>query len=553
MASWSWTILSWAAFGAVAVSSVDIVYVTDIEIFTYLTQLTADKLKAPCASSAISYNVALETMSTRCGDGQAALQSCICRNTSEFNHVTSRINSDISSGCGTAAGTSDAWSASRIMDKYCHPESAVAFATPTANKVYASITEIPQISYLPSCAQSGLSYAVIGEFLSKCPRDASLYAPCVCNTDRAKLVSETMSRSVRSSCSNDEDVTAAQGFFNDYCAMNSGTTSFAGPPRPPGDMTYYVTALPQFKSLRSCAQSAMSYVVQGQTDWLCGSGPQALASCICIKSGMRGKISSTLTSSVKGYCSSTAIDDVTSAVNVLDYYCSAAESKVVATVSESISESSAASVPSRTQAGSSVPLETGGAGGGANNGDKSGSGNDGNKVNKVAVIAASVLGAVVVIVLVAGLVWFFKRRSQRKQRGEQLPGGDTDARPGESDPSKYPNHGVAELSTPSHTPRPELQGNATPLPSELPPCPQHWSKSELQGDAVYGPNLRPAQPPQELLAPASGYQASPRPATPPSYSSPTNASPHQGIHAAYGYGGPQQTESYELGTRVPRS
>lgn len=102
-------------------------------------------------------------MSTRCGDGQAALQSCICRNTSEFNHVTSRINSDISSGCGTAAGTSDAWSASRIMDKYCHPESAVTFATPTANKVYASITEIPQISYLPSCAQSGLSYAVIGE------------------------------------------------------------------------------------------------------------------------------------------------------------------------------------------------------------------------------------------------------------------------------------------------------------------------------------------------------------------------------------------------------
>lgn len=196
-------------------------------------------------------------MSTRCGDGQAALQSCICRNTSEFNHVASRINSDISSGCGTAAGTSDAWSASRIMDKYCHPESTVTFATPTANKVYASITEIPQISHLPSCAQSGLSYAVIGEvrfvlrptapstrpwadeaelqFLSKCPRDASLYAPCVCNTDRAKLASETMSRSVRSSCSNDEDVTAAQGFFNDYCAMNSGTTSFAGPPRPPGD------------------------------------------------------------------------------------------------------------------------------------------------------------------------------------------------------------------------------------------------------------------------------------------------------------------------------
>lgn len=38
MASWTWTILSWAAFWAVAVWSVDIVYVTDIEIFTYLVR-----------------------------------------------------------------------------------------------------------------------------------------------------------------------------------------------------------------------------------------------------------------------------------------------------------------------------------------------------------------------------------------------------------------------------------------------------------------------------------------------------------------------------------
>ncbi|KAK2590593.1 hypothetical protein QQS21_011726, partial [Conoideocrella luteorostrata] len=80
--------------------------------------------------------------------------------------------------------------------------------------------------------------------------------------DRAKAVSETLSKSVPSSCSNDDDVTAAQGLFNQYCAMNSGTTSITGPQQPPGDMTYYITALPQYKSLRACAQSAMSYAIR---------------------------------------------------------------------------------------------------------------------------------------------------------------------------------------------------------------------------------------------------------------------------------------------------
>lgn len=268
---------------------------------------------------------------------------------------------------------------------------------------------------------------------------------------------------------------------------------------------------------------------------------------------MFGRISSSLTSNVKGYCSSTAIADVTSAVSVLEYYCSAAASKVVATVSESISEASGTrAVPSRTKPGSSLPSQTG-AGGSGGSGDQSdsGTGNSGGKGNKVAVIAASVLGAVVAIVIVAGLIWYFRRRNQRKQRGEQLPAGNTDGPPGGIDPSKYPGQNVvAELSTPSHTPRPELQGNATSYPSELPP--HHWSKSELQGDAMHGgQHLRPTQSPHELMTPTSGYQVSPQSATLPSYSSPTTVSPHHGQHP--GYWGPQTTESYELATNVPRS
>lgn len=229
----------------------------------------------------------------------------------------------------------------------------------------------------------------------------------------------------------------------------------------------------------------------------------------------------------------------------------------MAKVSESISDISLApsqtKIPSRTQLGSSVPSETG-AGGNGGNSDKSGSGSTGGGGNKVAIIAASVLGAVVAIALVVGLIWFFRRRNQRKRRGEPLPGGNADTFPGGADPSKYPNHGagtsIPELSTPSHTPRPELQGNATALPSELPP--HHWPpKSELQGDGMHGQHLRPTQSPHELMSPTSGYQVSPQSAGPPSYSSPVAVSPNHGHHT--GYWGPQGTEAYELGTNMHKS
>ncbi|KAK2612502.1 hypothetical protein QQS21_001440 [Conoideocrella luteorostrata] len=440
------------------------------------------------------------------------------------------------------------------MAKYCDPDKTITFATPTANVVNAYITELSQMSYLPPCARSGLSYAVMGDMSSKCPKDASLYAPCVCNSDRAKAVSETLSKSVRSSCSNDEDVTAAQGFFNQYCAMNSGTTSFAGPQQPPGDMTYYITALPQYKSLRACAQSAMSYAILAQTEYQCGTGPQALASCACLKSGMRGKVSSTLTSQVKGYCSSTATDDVTSAISVWEYYCSAAENKVVAKVSESISEAkpAATAVPSRSRPGSSLPSETGGGGGGGGTSNKNDPNNDGSGggTNKVAVIAASVLGAIVAIALAVGLFFFFRRRNRRKQRGEQLnanSGGGYDA----NGSAKYASPSVVtsmpELSTPSHSPRPELQGNATSLPSELPPH-QGWARSELQGNGMQGQHLWPNQSPYEAMAPNSGSQVSPQ-STIPNYGSPTAVS-HNGGDG--GYWRPHGGEAYELGSNMPR-
>jgi hypothetical protein len=53
-----------------------------------------------------------------------------------------------------------------------------------------------------------------------------------------------------------------------------------------------------------------------QTFELCPNGPQALASCVCLKDGMTSEVLKELTSSVKEICSSTATEDVTSAVAV---------------------------------------------------------------------------------------------------------------------------------------------------------------------------------------------------------------------------------------------
>lgn len=97
---------------------------------------------------------------TRCGEGQKELQSCICSNTNEFRQVSRSLASAVSSSCGVSA-TDDVWSASKVMEKYCDQAATVTFSTPTANIVNAYITDLPQMTYLPGCAQSAVSYAVM--------------------------------------------------------------------------------------------------------------------------------------------------------------------------------------------------------------------------------------------------------------------------------------------------------------------------------------------------------------------------------------------------------
>ncbi|KAH6604067.1 hypothetical protein Trco_007513 [Trichoderma cornu-damae] len=443
---------------------------------------------APCASNAISYNIATLTYGTLCGDSETDLQSCACSNTERFTSITSSISRDVSASCGSTA-TEDQQSASSVIKKYCNQDLTIAFSTPTKNIVQAYITDLSQIGFLPQCAQSALSEAVMGDNASNCPEAASLFAPCVCGKGGIpSAVSDVISKSVRYSCSNGGDISDAQDFYNEYCAMNNGTTMFTQPPGPPGDRLY------------------------------CATGPQALASCVCIKSGMSGRISSTLTSYVKWNCDNTATADVSSALDVFALYCSAAEKEVVISVTDTATETYIHPTNRASSFSSTSPSETGtsGSGGGGSKPDQNGTdgssssgggaGNGGNgssSINKTAVIAACVLGGVVFIAAVSAVAFIVRRRRNKQMKGEQLPptadGPDLRGPPELENTSKMGLNAavVPELHSAE---RQELQGNTGTPFSELPPG-YVTPRPELQGSGEYKPPISPEhggayQPPQ---------------------------------------------------------
>jgi hypothetical protein len=113
--------------------------------------------------------------------------------------------------------------------------------------------------------------------------------------------------------------------------VGAGTTSFPSPGSISGTITYYITDLPMYASLAPCATSAVYEAVQGLTVTSCPPSPNALASCACFKDQNSAAVSSSLVSWVEYECSSTASADITSAVGVFNFYCSAAAGEVIAT------------------------------------------------------------------------------------------------------------------------------------------------------------------------------------------------------------------------------
>lgn len=273
---------------------------------------------------------------------------------------------------------------------------------------------------------------------------------------------------------------------------------------------------------------------------MCGEGPQELASCVCLKSGLLSSVSSSLTSNVKWYCDNTATDEVSSAMEVLDFYCSAAKGDVVATVSQSVAQTYP-TAESRTNAGNTSPSETGSTGspgasetgGGSSGGNGGDSNTDGSQSNsngggsnnsssnsndggmKPAIIAAVVLGVVVGLIAIAALAWFIRRKNLKAKAAAAAASPST----APSQPPYQPYGGRPELvGSEANDSRVNIANSASPHSidhpfgkpellgaqvNELPP--QQGFRTELQGEGIHGGYGMPyGQPPQEMAA-AGGY------------------------------------------------
>ena len=311
-------LLLFAAITSITASG--LVYITDLPSFSSL---------APCAGDAVSYVVG-ELTRNECQAAVTALESCACTKDQNSAAVSSSISTLVFQYCATTA-SEDVSSASVVFDNYCNQGAAVATQPVDPNAVSQYITDLPAFSLLGPCAGSALSYVVQVLTRTDCPPGQSALASCACTKNQNSLsVSEAANSLVLEYCgsTHTEDVTSAQGVFAGYCGLGNGTSSFPSTSALAGDVTYYITDLPQFSSLAPCAGSAVSYEVLSMTRNDCPAAPEAFVSCACVKDQNSLGISSGIASLVGQYCDSTASEDISSALSVFAYYCSAGHGKV---------------------------------------------------------------------------------------------------------------------------------------------------------------------------------------------------------------------------------
>ncbi|KAI0429064.1 hypothetical protein F5Y09DRAFT_311372 [Xylaria sp. FL1042] len=416
-------------------AATDVVYVTDLEIFTVL---------APCAQAAVSGVIDFETVS-HCPSGASALQSCICSKNSGGNlaSISYAISASIDYTCGSTA-TDDQASASTVLSGYCDQDFITSFPSPS-HTVSDYIVDLSAYNNLAKCAQTGLEQVVLGMTWDRCPEDASLLATCACEKNQnSQWASEQISDSVKFYCDDHTaDVASAQGVFSGYCGLVDGTTSFPQTSDPPGDVNYYITDLKEYKALAACARTAVSYNVLHQTDTLCPSGPKALASCACLRSEMTGSISSLITSDARYYCDSTAADDISSALDVWDLYCSAAKGLATPLTVTGAATDAASTAQTESRTNGAQKTNTPGSGNGTNA--------DSNATSQTAntgVIAGAVVGSVAGTALIALAAFLLYRRSKKAKQAE-------------ASATAVPDAGKPELDSTSVAPAP----TGSPSPS----------------------------------------------------------------------------------------
>ncbi len=188
------------------------------------------------------------------------------------------------------------------------------------------LTEYPQVAALDSCASKGFINAANG-LTNDCNTllGPTAFASCACQKDQnSDSVSEQIVSWVTYFCSSTatQDVTSAVGAFSSYCA--------AVPPKPtpaailPPTLATLpsLTALSTAVTLPPCAASAMRAAVAGVTyDVPPLANVADQASCACVKNKNSAAISSSVVSWVQYFCSSTATEDISSALAAFSTYC----------------------------------------------------------------------------------------------------------------------------------------------------------------------------------------------------------------------------------------
>ncbi|OBT83593.1 hypothetical protein VE02_07992 [Pseudogymnoascus sp. 03VT05] len=414
-----------------------------------ITDLAGFSSLAPCAQSAVSYVVDYLTYKA-CPPGVAALQSCACTKGNLASSVHDAISTSVGSRCGTTA-SEDFASASEVFDLYCNPGSKVTVKPANPNALAVYITDLPAYSYLAPCARSAVSYAVQGMSTGKCPEGPSALNSCVCTKNQNIYVaSSSIVEAVQMSCGSTHlaDISSAQAVLAGYCKLGSGVTSFPVPSNAVGKMTYYITDMPIYSSLAPCAQEAVHDALTTLTYYLCPADAGPLASCACIKDSNSLQVSKILTDSVKYECSETASEDIASAIDVYNAYCSAAKGLATPTgITASVPTSNygtipppatggniAAPTPTPTNADGSPATpgadgSTGGSSGDTTNPD----GTPKTKKSNTAAIAGGVVGGIGALAIGAGALFFFlRRKKQRPVSGPLLAPASDDKPPGTS-------------------------------------------------------------------------------------------------------------------------
>ncbi|KAE8442365.1 hypothetical protein EG329_003436 [Mollisiaceae sp. DMI_Dod_QoI] len=489
------------------VLAIDLVYVTDLPVFSAL---------APCAQFAVSYEVQQLTRE-QCPAAVTALESCACTQDQNSAAISSSISSQVLYTCGNTA-SDDLTSASIVFSAYCNQGGPVS-TQPPGPTVTQYITDLPAYSELAPCASNALSYLVMGMTRSDCNTlGPSALASCVCTKNQNSLAaSESLNTQIKYSCgsTHSADITSAQAVLAGYCGLANGTSSFPTPSYLPGSVSYYITALPQYNSLASCAQEALSAPVHAQMYSDCPSNPQALVSCLCVKDSNSAMMTSQISGSASFFCGSTASANMASALSVFDFYCSVG--KGLATLSEQLP--AVVTTPYGSGGGGSQATATGkySNGGASSTGSVNGNGGNGGSSTSVtnplgssssgvpvAAIAGAIAGAVVFICIMLFVGWRYRRGRMHpkppapvmvESSGDdgrpdwskaELPNTETTAISPKSSLLRKPVSGILSPVSPIDSPNPFSVPQRRPAEMSARPAP---NRAEVPG----GPNAQELQ------------------------------------------------------------